>query len=123
MQHTQLNYRMLGLGAALVLLLVFAGKTAFSQGILARGKPDAILTNSLNGPCEPELGQADLVPGTDMDGKPVAPADLGSAPVPLKGQIAVPLKGRSGRAPAYVMVDGSKLDPLLNQHPSCKQGG
>jgi hypothetical protein len=108
------------LGAALVVLLVFAGKTAFSQGILAQGKPDAILTDSLNGPCDPELGQADLVPGTDVNGNPVAPADLESAPLPFKGQIAVPLKGKPGRAPAYVTVDGSKLDPLLGPQSSCK---
>lgn len=119
MQHTQLNYRTLGLGAALFVVLVFAGKSAFSEGVAARGKPNAILTDSPAGPCDPALGQAELVPGTDVDGNPVSPADLASGPVPFKGQIEVPLKARAGRAPAYVAVDGAKLDPLFNP-PSCK---
>ena len=123
-QHTQQNYRTLAIGVALVMTMVFAAKTAFSAGISDRGKPDAILgggpilSGSAPGPCEPELDQAELVGGTDADGKPVAPADLATGPIPLTGQIAVPLKARRGRAPAYVTVDGAKLDPLFNP-PSC----
>jgi hypothetical protein len=119
-QHTQLNYRIPGFGAALFVMLVFAGKAAFSEGVAARGNPDSILTDSPAGPCDPELSQAELVPGTDVDGNPVAPADLASGPVPLKGQIEVPLKAQGGRAPAYVAVDGAKLDPLLNPKASCR---
>ena len=120
MQHTQLNYRTLALGAALILMLIFAGKSAFSEGMADRAKPDPILMGNSPGPCDPQLAQADLVGGTDVDGNPVAPADLSSAPVPFRGQIEVPLKPKPGRAPAYVAVDGSKLDPLLNPPSSCK---
>jgi hypothetical protein len=31
----------------------------------------------------------------------------------------VPLKSGQGRAPTYVIVDGKKLDPLLNPKPAC----
>jgi hypothetical protein len=119
-QHTQLNYRTFGLGAALLVVLVFAGKSAFSEGLSARGKSPPILTNNPTGSCDPELAQADLVPGTDVDGYPVAGADLPSGPIPYRGQIEVPLKARHGRAPAYVVVDGAKLDPLLNPASACK---
>lgn len=120
MQQTQFNYRSLALGAALLVVLVFAGKTAFSEGVSARGKPDPLLTDNPSGDCAPELGQADLVNGTDVDGKAVAPATLSSGAIPLRGQIEVPLRARGGRAPAYVAVDGAKLDPLLNPHSSCQ---
>jgi hypothetical protein len=101
-------------------MLVFAGKSAFSQGAAARGKPDPILTDNPSGPCDPKLDQADLTPGRDGDGNRVTPADLPGAPITFKGQIAVPLKAASGVAPAYVTVDGSKLDGLLNPKPACK---
>ena len=120
MQHAQLNYRMLGLGAALLVVLVFAGKSSFSEGVSARGKSGGILTDNLSGPCDPQLGQAELMNGTDVNGNPVTPADLAGGPVPLRGQIEVPLQAKPGRAPAYIAVDGSKLDPLLNPQSSCK---
>jgi hypothetical protein len=105
-------------------VLVFAGKSAFSEGFSARGKSPPILTNNpagnLTGSCDPELAEADLVPGADVDGNPVAGADLPSGPIPYRGQIQVPLKARHGRAPAYVAVDGAKLDPLLNPASACK---
>jgi hypothetical protein len=118
-QYTQLNYRILTVGAALLLVLVFAGKSAFSEGVSARGKPGSILTDNPSGACDPELGQADLVNGTDVDGQAVAPATLASGPIPLRGQIEVPLRAKGGRAPAYVAVDGAKLDPLLNPKSAC----
>jgi hypothetical protein len=118
-QHTQLNYRTLGLGAALLVVLVFAGKSAFSEGLSAREKSPPILTNNTTGSCDPELAQADLVPGTDVDGNPVAGVDLPTGPIPYPGQIAVPLRARAGRSPAYVTVDGAKLGPLLNPASAC----
>jgi hypothetical protein len=113
------------LGAALVTVLVFAGKSAFSDGILDSGKPGSILTDSQTGPCTPDLAGADVVNGTDVDGDAVPQADLARGSIPMGGQIAVPLGPRkagasTARAPAYVAVDGAKLDPLLNPKSSCK---
>jgi hypothetical protein len=119
-QYTQLNYRSLSVGAVLVVLLVFAGKSAFSEGVSARGKPDPLLTDNPSGACAPELDRADVVNGTDVDGQAVAPANLASGPIPLRGQIEVPLRARGGRPPVYVAVDGAKLDPLLNPRSACK---
>ena len=123
MQHTQVNYRTAAIGVFLVLAFVFAAETAFSAGIADRDKPDPLLSGAADGPCDPAMGQADLTPGTDVQGHQVASADIQTGPVPLQGQILVPLKsgqGRRGSAPAYVAVDGKKLDPLLNPPPSCK---
>lgn len=120
-QRAQLNYRALSLGAALLGVLVFAGNSAFSQGVAARHKPAPLLTDAPAGACNPDLDQPDIVDGTDVDGHPVAPATLSNGPIPFKVQIEVPLKtGRTGRMPAYVAVDGAKLDPLLNPQSSCK---
>ncbi len=122
MQHTQGNYRRAALRALLVVVLVFAAKSAFSAGIADRGKPDPILTGAADGPCDPQLAQPDLTPGTDVQGHQVASADIQNGPIPFQGQVAVPLKpapGRGGNS-AYVMVDGKKLDPLLNPKPACR---
>jgi hypothetical protein len=118
-QHTQGNYRAPVLGALLVVALLFAAKTAFSAGIADRGQPDPILGGPIlndapQGPCDPGTAEADLTPGTDVDGHPVAPANLDQGRVPVPGQMMVRLKSGS-----YVAVDGSKLDPLLNPKPAC----
>jgi hypothetical protein len=126
-QHTQFNYRLSFGAALLVVALVLAGKTAFSAGIADQGKPDPILGAPIDygaakGPCDPALDQADVTPGVDVDGRPVAQADLPTPPVHIDGQIAVPLKPAKGKGgnSAYVSVDGKKLDPLLNHQPACK---
>jgi hypothetical protein len=109
------------IGTLLVVALVLHAKTAFPAGIADRNRPDPLLDAPVNGPCEAALDQPDLVAGTDVEGHPVAPADLAHDPVPLEGQIMVPLKparGRGGNS-AYVAVDGKKLDPLLNPKPPC----
>jgi hypothetical protein len=119
-QHTQGNYRTNLLGALLVVVLIFAAKTAFSAGIADRGQADPILGSPIilndgpQGACDPGLGSADLTPGIDVDGHPVAPAGLDQGSVPLPGQMMVRLKNGS-----YVAVDGSKLGPLLNPKPAC----
>ena len=122
MQHTQLNYKRAARAVLLVVALVFAAEAGFSQGIADRGKPDPILTDAADGPCDPALGQPDLTPGTDVAGHQVASADIQTGPIPMQGEILVPLKSgqnRRGSAPAYVAVDGKKLDPLLNPKPAC----
>jgi hypothetical protein len=103
----------------LVVMLFFAAKTAFSAGIAERGKPDPLLSGTADGPCDPALDRPDLVPGTDAQGHQVASADIQTGPIPLQGQVLVPLKGGKG-PPAYVAVDGKKLDPLLNPKPACR---
>lgn len=120
MQQAQENYRKIALGALLVLGLLLAVKPAVSADAPTHPSPRPdILTDAPAGPCDPQSGQADLVPGTDVNGNPVAPADLASGPIPNPGQIAVPLRARRGRDPAYVTVDGNKLGPLLDPSPSC----
>lgn len=126
MYRAQENYRIAARCGLVLVALVFAGKAAFSAGIADRGKADPILgaPPTLSGslptpsprPCDPALELADVTPGLDVDGKPVASADLPIPPIHLDGGIAMPLKPTPGRAgnSAYVMVDGRKLDPLLN---------
>ena len=121
MQHTQQNYSAVALAGIAVLALIFAGTAAYSAGRETPAQPDPILRGPIlddgaRGPCDPALDQADVTPGVDVNGRPVASADLPIAPVHIEGQIAVPLKparGKGGNS-AYVMVDGRKLDPLLN---------
>jgi hypothetical protein len=125
MYRAQENYRIAALGGLVLVALVFAGNAAFSAGVADRGKPDPILSGSpmasSGGRCDPALDLADATPGVDVDGKPVASADLPTPPVHLDGGIAMPLRPTPGRAgnSAYVMVDGLKLDPLLNP-PACR---
>ena len=66
----------------------------------------------------PALSQPELRPGTDVEGRPVAPADLAAGPVPVPGQVMIPLKANGGAG--YVMADGKKLDVLLNPKAACK---
>jgi hypothetical protein len=119
MQHAQVNYRAIAIGILLVVSMVFAGKSAFSAGIAERGKSEPILSGEADGPCDPQLGQPELTPGTDVEGHQVASADIQTGPVPVQGQILIPLKSGRRDSPAYVAVDGKKLDPLLNPKPAC----
>jgi hypothetical protein len=74
------------------------------------------------GPCAAALEGPDYVPGTDANGQPVDRADIGAERVPAPGQLLVPLpdganrrRGRGGPgAPAYVTIEGPRLDRLLN---------
>jgi hypothetical protein len=116
-QQKQDYYKAGLIGAMLVTLGFFAASPANSAGIADRSKPDPILTGGPAGPCDPQSASADYVGGTDANGPPVAPADLDKAPVPVPGQIAVPV--RSGRGTAYVQADGKALAPLLNPPTSC----
>jgi len=118
-QHAQGSYKPIGFGALVIVVLIFAPKTAFSTDIADRSQPDPILSApNLNGedkgPCDPDTASAELTPGTDVDGKPIVPADVDRERVPLPGKMMVQLKSGS-----YVAVDGSKLDPLLNPKPAC----
>lgn len=108
----------------LVAAIVTAGSTG--AGIATRGAPQPILGGSATGPCDPRLDGPDYVPGVDVNGNPVAPADLATARNPVPDGALVPLKqrrrhARSGESPV-VALDGRTLDPILNPDPACPPG-
>lgn len=116
MQHEQYNYKNWLCSVALAGFSLFMGASAHSANL--PDKPD-ILTGGPAGPCDPQTDSADYVAGTDVNGQPVAAADLDKAPVPVPAQMQLPLKARRGAAPAYVLADGKALAPLLNPPPGC----
>ena len=114
MQHAQYNFVVL---AALLLVL------PASAGTIAKPhKPDPLLDGGPTAPC---AAGADYAAGTDSHGRPVAPADVGAAPVPVPDSIAIPLaqNGHRGRVrpgmgdSAYVTLDGRRIAPLVNPPP------
>ena len=129
MQHTQFNVAKFRLVAALLLL---AGQPVIAGAIAQPAKPDPLLDGGPTAPC---AAGADYAAGADANGTAVAPADVGSRPVPVPDAIAIPLnQGRRDQghrdrrdAPsrsssanpdsAYVSIDSSKLAPLLNPPP------
>jgi hypothetical protein len=110
------------------LVLIFTANLALAGTAANRASPDPLL-NPTPGPCAGLTNGPGYVAGTDSDGHPVAPADVGAEPVPLPEAIAIPLHGgqaQSRRGPSqatgdrpYVTVDGRRLAPLLNQ-PACR---
>jgi len=120
MQHAQLNV-VRNVAIAIALL---AALPAIAGTITGPSKPDPLLDGGPTASC---AAGADYAAGTDANGKPVAPADVGAQPVPVPDQIAIPLAqaGPRGRVrpgmgdSAYVTLDGKKLAPLLNP-PSCR---
>jgi hypothetical protein len=108
-QHKQANYPALGAGA-LILAAILAMPALAAV-------PDPLL-NPPEGPCAPLAAGADYAAGMDANGDPVVPADVGAVPVPVPGDIAVPVGGR--RAGAYIEVPGARLAPLLNP-PACRR--
>ena len=91
MQHRQLNYKLVLGATALALAAFFPLGRAFS----APQAGDPILDGGPSGPCDPGASSADYSAGTDVNGHPVASADLETAPVPVPGQMLV--DGRSMR--------------------------
>lgn len=120
MQHTQYNFII----AITVTALLLGGDAAIAGRIVQPSKPDPILDAGDTHPC---LAGPDLVPGMNVTGRPVAPADVGGTPVPVPDQVLVPLAGaprdRGRRAPPgtgngpYAVLDGRRLAPLLNPDP------
>lgn len=112
------------------LALLFAANLAMAGTAANRAGPDPLL-NPTPGSCAGLAEGPDYVAGTDADGHPVAPADVGAGPVPLPEAIAIPLhggqaQGRRGPRQAtgtgdrpYVTLDGRRLAPLLNP-PACR---
>jgi hypothetical protein len=108
------NYKLWLCGGMLIAASLVLAEPALCVGIVQPAPPDPILQDSPAGPCDPQKASADYVGGTDVDGNPVAAADLDHQPVPLPGHMMIPLK--SG---AYIDADGKKLDPLLNPPSGC----
>jgi hypothetical protein len=112
----------------LAFLIAIPGATAAWAGsISSTSGPDPLLAGESQGPCARLATGTDFVPGTDAQGDPVAPADVGVAKIPVPDQISVPLANRNaqgrtgtmrGRESPYVTLDGKKLAPLLNP-PAC----
>ena len=114
MQQTQQNY---SLAAAAALILLLTVTAAFSRDT------DPLLTEA-HGPCDPRLDGPDYVPGTDVDGNPVAAADSSQAKVSVPDGMLLPLRHQSGangnaRPQALAKLDQKELDPLLNPKPAC----
>ena len=80
MQQAQQNYKKKVIGL-LTGWTILAGSVAYA-GIAIRGAPEPLLQDGV-GPCDPQTGQPDFVPGVDVNGNPVAPADLAKANTPV----------------------------------------
>ena len=129
MQHEQLSFK-LKMRSALAGFVLLAAENLAAAGTMAHAsKPDPLLDGP-PGPCAGLAAGADYAAGADADGNPVAPADVGAAPVPVPDSIAIPLhqgpqrrgRGNPVTAPGdspYVTLDGRKLAPLLNP-PVCR---
>jgi hypothetical protein len=120
-QQSQQNYK-LRVIAAVAGWMALVGPPAFA-GIAARDAPEPLLHDGTRGPCDPQTGRADFVSGADVNGNPVAPADLPKAKTPVPDEILVPLRSGarnagSGQAPAIAM-SGKTLEPILNPAPAC----
>jgi hypothetical protein len=110
-QHTQGNY--------MLLRRLFLTVAAI---VLAAGS-DTLLQPAPPTPC---AESPDYVPGVDAGGNPVPRADLGAEKLTVTGAIKVPLRqagqgqpGRGGQKqpPAYIGLDGAKLEKLVNPVP------
>ncbi len=111
MQHSQFNFVWQGTNGLAVIMLLIAFAPAYAA------KPDPLLDS---GPTVPCAAGMDYSEGTDVNGNPVVPADIGAQPVPVPGTVMVPLPGNArgrGRNSAYAALDGRKLDPLVNPPP------
>jgi hypothetical protein len=109
-----------------VVILLLAALPAGAGTMAKPSKPDPLLDG---GPTTPCAAGVDYAGGTDVNDKPVVPADVASRPVPVPDGIMVPVGGtgraRGGRGSpnpatgngAFVGLDGKKLERLLNPKP------
>ena len=121
-QHLEFNVvRCRTKSAALSALLLLANP-ACAGTIVHPNPPDLLLDG---GPTTACAAGADYAAGRDVNGRPVAPADVAAPPVPVPGNIAIPLAkaGPNGRLrpgqgdSAYVSLDGKTVDRLVNPPP------
>jgi len=118
-QQAQQNYKI----ACTLAWAILAAHGAAYAGIAVRNEPQPLLHDGTAGPCDPGLAGPDYVPGVDVNGNPVAPADLAGRRNPFPDGVLVPLakRGRHGRPQEgpLVAVDGRALAPILNPPPGC----
>jgi hypothetical protein len=114
--------------------VVAAGLIAGISSLCAQpGAPDPVLQGPAPPPaCAAALDGPDYVPGLDANGQAVPRADIGAERVPVPGDILAPLpnrqafapgrggRGRGANEPAYMVLDGRRVDQLVNPGPLCK---
>lgn len=121
MQQTQQNYNLLP-KLALAGWGVVALTGAAHAGIAVRNAPQSLLHDGAKGACDPGLAGPDYVPGVDVNGNPVKPADLTKNNIPVPNSVLVPLakSGQHGRDDGpLVAIDGRQLEPILNPPAAC----
>jgi hypothetical protein len=119
MQQAQFYFTRMG-----AFLLLLAATPVTAAPITGPSKPDPLLDGGPTAPC---AADTEYAAGADVNGRPVAPADIDTRRVPMPDAIAVPLArsspfgARMRKAPggdsAYITLDGRKLDPLVNPQP------
>ena len=119
---------------------ILAGISSLAaQAPSAPGQPDPVLQGPSPPPaCAEGLDGPDYVPGLDANGQAVPRADIGAERVPVPGELLIPLPngsnrqafvpGRGGRGfgrdePAYLVLDGRRVERLVNPGPACEPGG
>lgn len=84
---------------------------SYGFGKIARPTPyNPVLMGPPSGPCNPSLGDPNVVAGTDVYGRPVAPADVNNGPG-LLGDIAVDGIYVREKHGTYVHVTGLPAPP------------
>ena len=120
MQHLELNFVRKGTKALVLLGLLGTANPAVCGTIAHPNPPDPLLDGGPTTACAAGVGYA---AGTDVNGNPVAPADVGATKVPVPGNIAVPLHGGAvnpatgAGSGAYVSLDKQQIDKLVNPPP------
>jgi hypothetical protein len=118
MQHTQFYF-----AKWTALLALLAAPPALAGTMAQPHKSDPLLDG---GPTSPCAAGVDYAAGSDVNGNPVPPADVGDTHVPVPDSIAVPLarSGPRGRVrparggdSAYLSLDGKRLESLVNPEP------
>ena len=121
-QHLEFNVVRYRTRSAVLTALLLLANPACAGTIAHPNLPDPLLDG---GPTTPCAAGADYAAGRDVNGHPVAPADVAAPPVPVPGAIAVPRAkgGPNGRLrpgqgdSAYVSLDGKAVDKLVNPPP------
>lgn len=138
-QHKQFNFARQGTKVAVLALSFLMPWPALAASVVQPSKPDPLLDS---GPTDPCAAGADYAAGVDANGQAVIAADVAGGRVPLPDTVAIPIganrarplapgqgRGRGpqpGPAPSdngsnqdstYVVLDGKKLEPLLNPPP------
>jgi len=135
--HKQLNFAWRGTKRAVLLVPLLLSWPVLAGPISQPSRPDPLLDGGDTDPC---AASVDYAPAMDVHGHGVIPADVDARPVPVPDSIAIPL-GRtsqsqnsttrrrpnparnqvadtaSNRDSSYIVLDGRKLEPLLNSPP------